>query len=61
MTCYFVLIQTKKLTAKPLDPIPDNGISDLLRYGDPKARPPAASLTDAQQKMPAVENVVGTR
>lgn len=59
--CDPVLVQPEKLTAQPLDPVADNGVSDLLRYGNPQARPLLARRADAHQKMPAVKNVLRTR
>lgn len=61
MTCYIVLVETKKLTAQPLDPVADNGVSDLLRYSNPKARPILAPQADAHKKVPAVKNILRTR
>lgn len=59
--CDLVLVQPKKLTAQPFDPVADNGVSDLLRYGNPQARPLPAPRADAHQKIPAVKNVLRTR
>ncbi len=61
MTCYIVLVETKKLTAQPLDPVTDNGVADLFRYGNSKARPILAPQADAHKKVPAVTNVIRTR
>lgn len=56
-----VLIQPKELTAQPFNPIADNGVPDLLCYGDPQACSLPAPRDDAYHKVPAVKNFLRAR
>jgi|GEM_PF-3962145 len=60
-TCYIVLVQTKKLAAKPFDSVANDGVSDLLRNSDPKARPILTPPAEADNEIPAVNRLIRTR
>lgn len=61
VTCNRVLVQSKVFTTKALDAVASDRISDLSRYGNPKAGPVGGSGTDKCEKISVLDLFAGLR